>query len=52
MEDDIDELEQFASKPTPLERLAEHGNLILWVIAVGFFIAATFVIVSLAYKFP
>jgi hypothetical protein len=52
MEDGIDELEQFASKPTPLERLAEHGSVILWVIAVGFLIAAGFLIVSLAYKFP
>jgi hypothetical protein len=48
---DTDEIEQSASKPTPLERLAEHGNVILWVIAVGFAAAAVFLIVSLAYKF-
>ena len=51
MEHDIDEVEQFASEPTPLERLAEHGDTVLRVVAVGFVITAVSLIVSLAYKF-
>jgi hypothetical protein len=51
MQHDTDEIKQFASKPIPLERLAEHGNVILWIIAVGFAAAAVFLTVSFVYKF-
>lgn len=44
---DDDEVE----KSSLLERLAEHGNTVLTWVAIGFVIAAVFLLISLYRKF-